>query len=90
MTMWEIFKELTGHGETKPFDCVGTFEEVNYAVSVVAKKLMDVSEKLPVLLKRYVDEYGLADLSKDLTREYNAENNLSAEQEQKLKEALGL
>lgn len=89
-SMWEIFKELTGHGETKPFDCVGTFEEVNYAVSVVAKKLMDVSEKLPVLLKRYVDEYGLADLSKDLTREYNAENNLSAEQEQKLKEALGL
>lgn len=89
-SMWEIFKELTGHGETKPFDCVGTFEEVNYAVSVVAKKLMDAGEKLPVLLKRYVDEYGLADLSKDLTREYNAENNLSTEQEQKLKKALGL
>ena len=29
----EIFIELTGNGENKPFDCVGTYEEVNFAIS---------------------------------------------------------
>ncbi len=88
--LWEIFRELIGHGETKPFDCVGTFAEVNYAVSSVAIKLEERDEELPVLLQKYVDEYGLADLSKDLTREYNTENNLTPEQDKKLKAALGL
>jgi len=88
--LWKVFEELTGHGKTKPFDCVGTFREVNYAASMVAKRMMDKSEKLPVLLKKYVNEYGLVDLAEDLTREYDPENNLAAEQEQKLKKMLGL
>ena len=29
----EIFIELTGNGENKPFDCVGTYEEVKFAIS---------------------------------------------------------
>lgn len=88
--LWPIFEELTGHGKTKPFDCVGTFAEVNYAASAVAKKLQDDRKDLPVLLKKYVEEYGLVDLSEDLTREYNTENGLTPEQNAKLKTALGL
>lgn len=88
--LWGILKGLTGHGETKPFDCVGTFREVNYAVSLVAKRLMDEGRELPVLLKKYVDEYGLAEMNEDLLRAYNAENGLTKEQSKKLKDALGL
>lgn len=88
--LWKILEELTGHGETKPFDCVGTFAEVNYALSVVAKKLQDEGQKLPILLQKYVDEYGLSETKTDLTREYNTENNLSAEQNMKLKAELGI
>lgn len=88
--LWGILQELTGHGETKPFDCVGTFQEVNYAVSMAAKRLMDEGVELPVLLKRYVDEYGLGAMSEDLLSVYNDENGLTEEQNKKLKDALGL
>lgn len=88
--LWGILQELTGHGETKPFDCVGTFQEVNYALSVVAKRLMDEGEKLPVLLQKYVDEYGLVEGGMDLERAYDEENRLPDEQSAKLKKALGL
>ena len=29
----DTFIELTGNGETKPFECVGTYEEVCFAIS---------------------------------------------------------
>lgn len=90
--LWAIFEELTGHSETKPFDCVGTFAEVNFAISLVVKKLQGDGERLPILLERYVEKYGLEDYSEaeDLTRDYNIENNLTDEQNAKLKKALGL
>ena len=67
------FLELTGNGETKPFDCVGTFEEVNFAIS-------KARVHLPYLLKYYKDNYKLADTNNDLTEIYNEENNLNEEQ----------
>jgi UDP-N-acetyl-alpha-D-muramoyl-L-alanyl-L-glutamate epimerase len=46
-----IMDELTGVSATKPFDCVGTVEEVNIALCNVVK--MHVDMNLPVLLKKY-------------------------------------
>lgn len=83
-----IFQQLIGRAETKPFDCVGTFEEVNFAVSQVVQKLQNEGKELPYLLQYYMDEVGLADLNDDLTRRYNPEHNLNAEQEQKLRKAV--
>lgn len=74
------FEELTGHGANKPFDCVGTFEEVNYALSMTIRNLQQAGQELPYLLQYYFDHYGLVDLREDLTARYNHENNLTPAQ----------
>lgn len=83
------FIELIGKGETKPFDCVGTFEEVNFAISKTIENLENKKDKLPYLLKYYKENFGLVDTSIDITKRYNEENNLTKEQNIMLrKEAL--
>ncbi len=76
----KIFLELTGNGETKPFDCVGTFEEVNFAISKTIENIEKEKGDLPYLLKYYKDNYKLVDTSNDITKLYNEENNLNEEQ----------
>lgn len=46
-----IFNQLSLDEEVKPFECVGTYDEVNYAIS---NKIKQYSKKpLPYLLERY-------------------------------------
>lgn len=78
------FIELIGYGETKPFECVGTYEEARYAIS----KVIDREENLPFLLEYYKNNYPLEDLSKQLETRYNTENNLDEYFENLLKEEL--
>ena len=80
-----IFIELTGNGDNKPFDCVGTFEEVNFAISKTICNIDKNNEQLPYLLKYYKQHYKLSDLSDDLTKRYNNENNLNEEQNELLR-----
>ena len=87
-SLLDIFIELTGNGEYKPFDCVGTYEEVNYAITYVINKLEKEKMKLPYLLKYYKEHYKLADMSQDLTKRYNENNNLTKEQNDILKKAI--
>ena len=42
------FRQLTGEEKTKPFECVGTRDEVNEAVALIKEKY---GENLPTLLK---------------------------------------
>lgn len=51
----ETFKGLCGYGDIKPFECVGTFEEVNYAVNKAIEQYGN--SKLPYLLKYYKEHY---------------------------------
>ncbi len=51
----EIFVGLCGYGDIKPFECVGTFGEVNYAVKQAITKYDDAS--LPYLLRYYKEHY---------------------------------
>ena len=81
----ETFKELTGNGVTKPFDCVGTFEEVNFAISKTIQNIENNNEELPYLLKYYKDNYKLVDTKNDITKLYNNENNLNDEQNEILR-----
>ena len=74
------FIELTGNGDTKPFDCVGTFEEVNYALSKTIQNIENSGNDLPYLLKYYKKHFNLINLNDDLTKKYNNENNLNEEQ----------
>lgn len=86
----KIFLELTGNGETKPFDCVGTFEEVNFAISKTIYNLEEKGEKLPYLLKYYKENYKLVDVGNDITKQYNNENNLNEEQNEMLRKEVFL
>ncbi len=87
-SLLEIFIELTGNGEYKPFDCVGTYEEVNYALTFVISKLESENKELPYLLSYYKKNFKLADMSEDITKRYNDNNNLTEEQNELLKKAI--
>lgn len=69
----ETFIKLTGYGYEKPFECVGTYEEVRYAISLIINNLGD---DLPYLLKYYKNHYKLEDLSSKLETQFNNEHNL--------------
>ncbi len=49
--MLQFFDELTGHAETKPFECVGTIDEVNTALSMAVERWYP--NHRPVLLEGY-------------------------------------
>ena len=47
------FIELIGQSEHKPFECVGSIDEVNLAVSLAIRKLEQAGEELPLLFREY-------------------------------------
>lgn len=87
-TLITTFKELLGKENVKPFDCVGTFEEINYAITKTIKRIGEV--ELPYLLKFYKDNYyDETILAWDLEHSYNENNSLSKDEEKMIKEAIG-
>ncbi len=82
----KTFIELTGNGETKPFECVGTYEEVNFAISLTISKLN--KNDLPYLLKYYKDNFELSDINVDITKRFNEDNNLTEEQKNLIKKEI--
>lgn len=79
----ETFIELCGFGETKPFECVGTYEEVQYAISKTIEKLESNNKKLPFLLNFYKENYDLRD--GEFLKFYNENNYLPKEFDQILR-----
>lgn len=86
----KTFIELTGNGETKPFDCVGTYEEVNFAISKTIGNIEKENKEIPYLLRYYKDNYELVNTENDITKEYNEENNLNEEQNEMLRKEVFL
>ncbi|MBE6160110.1 MAG: hypothetical protein E7157_03590 [Lactobacillales bacterium] len=83
-SLLDTFKELLGYAETKPFECVGTYEEVRYSVSLLIDKLQD---NLPYLLNYYKENYPLY-LEQNYKIKYNKNNNLDEKFENIIKEEL--
>lgn len=82
--MLPIFIDLIGKSKSKPFECVGTIEEVNY---VVINKIKSTA-KLPFLYQYYKDNYELVGVDENILKRYGEENNLPKDLEIKLKEYL--
>ena len=78
------FLELLGYSETKPFECVGTYGEVRYAVSLTIEKC---NGKLPYLLEYYNKNYPL-ELEFDYRKQFNDEHNLNSEFEDIIRKEL--
>ena len=76
MKLLNIFIELCGFGEIKPFECVGTFSEVRYCVS---KLIMEQNEELPYLLRYYKENFKLEDTNENRLHEFSNDNNLPEE-----------
>ena len=76
--MIPYFKELTGIEDVKPFECVGTIEEVNAALLLYIQK--NKFKKLPLLLDYYsnttqFETYSIP-ASEKLLREWNPQHFL--------------
>ena len=54
-SMTDYFFELCGQSEHKPFECVGSINEVNLAVSLAIRRAENSGEELPLLMKKYKD-----------------------------------
>ena len=74
----ELFDGLSKSDEVKPFECVGTYDEVNYALT--KKRATYVDSELPYLLKNYSS----IDIKYNLEVPFDGKNNLP----QKFKEIL--
>ena len=79
----KTFIELCGYGEVKPFECVGTFDEVKFAITKTISNLKE--ENLPFLLKYYKENFELYDLNEDKLHYFNENNNVPEEFKEILK-----
>ena len=80
----KVFTELCGYGETKPFECVGTYSEIRYSISKTIENFEN--KELPYLLKYYKDNFEIS--KENLLKYYNENNNLPEEFANILKKAL--
>ncbi len=82
-----MFQELLGKKNIKPFDCVGTFEEINYAITKTIKKIDNA--ELPYLLNFYKENYYNENiLGMNLESFYDEENSLDEFYASIVKEAI--
>ena len=77
------FEELCGFGEIKPFECVGTYAEVRYAIT---KIIQNYKGNLPFLLKYYKNYFPLT--QDEMLNYYNENNNVPEEFEKILKDKI--
>jgi hypothetical protein len=88
--LWIYLKQLTGIDEVKPFECVGTVDEVNLALRMILEDRAGL--KLPVLLQRYNEsiqtEAENIPLPQNLLNSFNDENFLQGQFLTILKQAL--
>lgn len=80
-----VFDELTGIAENKPFECVGTLEDVNVAMSMIARN--DSERKNLALMDRFLSLKGLTE-EKNLRISEAKGHNLSPALLDLLKKAL--
>lgn len=54
-SMENYFIELIGKSEHKPFECVGSIDEVNLAVSLAIRNYLDKNQPMPFLFDKYIN-----------------------------------
>ena len=79
--MINYFIELIGQSDHKPFECVGSIDEVNLAVSLAIRRLETDGEPLPLLFEEYKNRglyhpETLDSLNNECCRAFNEQNLL--------------
>jgi hypothetical protein len=62
-------EELTGIAPEKPFECVGSRGEANYAIRQAIAQIEAAGEELPVLFKHYIDRTSQSNPAASVTEE---------------------
>ena len=88
-SLLKTFVELCGYGETKPFECVGTYSEIRYAITKTINKLESNHIELPYLLEYYDNNFEKNN-DDSILKYYNENNNLPEEFEKILKGKLDI
>jgi len=73
--LYNIFIELVDKTQTKPLECVGSYDEVNFALMLTIKKYRDSNTTLPYLLQRY-NELNIEIKNHNLLNDFNDNHNL--------------
>ena len=74
-SLLKTFIELCGYGETKPFECVGTYSEIRYAITKTINMLENNNVELPYLLEYYNNNFEKNN-DDSILKYYNENNNL--------------
>ena len=86
-SLQDIFNGLVYPNLDKPFECVGTKDEINLSLTMIVKKCKEQNIQIPKLLKGYeVNLENLEEKIKEYSKEWDSENNLPEEFEKILKE----
>lgn len=86
--LYDVFKQLCGLEDNKPFECVGTREEVVVAISKAIALRKSNNEKLPVLYEKYLKEENVLIKDINIYDYFNDENLVPKEYLALLKEKL--
>lgn len=84
----ETFDKLAGILPEKPFECVGSRDEVNEAINITIKNLENENKKLPHLLSHFKEKGFAKKPSGMYDGYYNGENLLPEKFEKALKKSL--
>lgn len=83
INLTSILDGLVSSKHDKPFECVGTKEEINYALYITINKLKENNSQIPKLLEYYLNNYSeiydniISSNTKDnVENYYDTENNL--------------
>jgi hypothetical protein len=88
--MRQLFQQLSGILDDKPFECVGTRDEVNTAICMSIRSMKEKGQEIPLLYQEYQESKYYAfyqDRSVDMLA-YNKENDLPEEYAQLVQKEL--
>ena len=54
-TMYDLLAQLTGISDNKPFECVGTRDEVNVAINMSISSHLNQNKPIPYLYQKYME-----------------------------------
>ena len=83
----DIFNGLVYPDYDKPFECVGTKDEINLSLNMIVDRLNKQGKGLPVLLRDFkLNIANLEQAMEEAKADWNVDNNLPEEFEQSLRE----
>ena len=76
VSLYNIFVGLINPDTTKPFECVGTREEINFSLKLAVEQYVANNEPLPALLKWYRENFYNPNYGQGVPNYFNPEHHI--------------